>query len=59
MKKNVGKTDRMIRWIIGIPLTAWGIYAGSWWGVLGAVLIFTAITSHCTLYSILKIDTGS
>jgi len=57
IESNVGKLDRIIRLIIGVPLMGWGIYAGSWWTVLGLILIFTALTRHCTVYSWLGIDT--
>ena len=55
--RNVGRTDKIIRLAIGIPLAIWSIYEKSWWAVLGIILIVTAILSHCTVYSWFKIVT--
>jgi hypothetical protein len=56
-EKNVGKTDRIIRLILGIVIIAVGIYFNSWWGLLGLILIFTAITARCALYYPFGINT--
>jgi len=40
---NVGKTDKIIRWIIGIVIAALGLYYKSWWGLLAVIPILTAI----------------
>lgn len=55
--RNIGRTDRIIRLVIGIPLTLWGIYEKNWWAVLGIILIVTAIFAHCSVYSWFKIIT--
>lgn len=57
MKKNIGKTDRIIRLILGIVIIALGVIYKSWWGILGVVSIFTAVTSFCGLYTLLGINT--
>ncbi len=57
MKCNVGKTDKIIRWVIGIIIAALGLYYKSWWGLLAIIPIFTAIFGFCMLYIPLKINT--
>lgn len=60
MKANVGKVDRIIRLILGIILLALlFILDGNirYIGLLGIVLIFTAIVSWCPLYIPFKINT--
>ncbi len=61
-EKNVGKTDKMIRLILGIvalvgayltqPIVSYVL------GLIGVILIFTAIIGSCTLYTILGINTN-
>lgn len=61
--KNVGKTDKVIRYIIGVILIVAGIVlqvttGGFWWlGLIGLVSIFTAVISFCLLYLPFKITT--
>ncbi len=50
MKKNIGITDRWIRVVLGIAALAAGIYFKSWWGVLGLILLATALIRTCPLY---------
>lgn len=50
MKKNVGKTDKNIRILLGTIILAVGIYFQSWWGLFGIVLILTALFSWCPAY---------
>jgi len=57
MKCNVGKTDKIIRWIIGIIIAAVGWYYQSLWGLLAIIPIGTAIFGFCALYVPLKINT--
>ncbi len=57
MKQNVGKTDKVIRLIIGVILLVFGLIAKSWLGLIGIIPIFTALVSWCPLYSPLKINT--
>jgi hypothetical protein len=57
MKCNVGKTDKIIRWVIGIIIAAVGWYYQSWWGLLAIIPIATAIFGFCSLYVPLKINT--
>lgn len=57
MKCNVGKTDKMIRFGAGIAIILAGVAFGSWFGAIGAVLIFTAAVGWCPAYVPFKIDT--
>ncbi len=50
MKCNVGKSDKVIRIVIGLIIGAVGIYFKSWWGLVGIVPIFTALINWCPLY---------
>jgi len=50
MKCNVGKTDKIIRIIIGLIIIVIGFYFKSWWGVVGVIPIFTAAIGWCPAY---------
>ena len=50
MKCNVGKTDRIIRVLIGLVLIGLGFYFNSWWGAIGIIPLFTAAIGWCPLY---------
>ncbi|RTZ97843.1 MAG: DUF2892 domain-containing protein [Deltaproteobacteria bacterium] len=50
MKANVGGADRVIRGIAGLVLIGAGLYFKSWWGIIGAVPLFTAIVGWCPAY---------
>jgi len=58
MQCNVGKTDRIVRIIGGIAIIAAGIYLQSWWGVIGAVPLFTATFRWCPAYLPFGINTS-
>lgn len=57
MIKNVGGIDRAVRLIIGLVIVAAGVFYHSWWGVVGAVPIVTAIVRWCPPYAMLGINT--
>ncbi|ACF47243.1 DUF2892 domain-containing protein [Prosthecochloris sp. ZM] len=57
MVKNVGPLDRNIRFLFGAILLIAGVVFQSWWGLLGFVLIFTAIIRFCPIYVPLRITT--
>ena len=57
MKCNMGKTDRVLRAILGIVIIAVGWIYQSWWGAVGLVLVVTAAISWCPLYLPFKIST--
>ncbi len=50
MKCNVGKTDRIVRLILGLVVAISGIVFKSWLGLVGVVLVFTALVKWCPLY---------
>lgn len=62
MTFNVGSTDRIIRAILGIGIIVFAVLShGSirWVGIVGAVLLITAIVRYCPAYSIVGINTCS
>ncbi len=50
MNCNVGKTDKVIRLILGAVIIAAGVYYNSWWGAIGIVPIVTALIGWCPAY---------
>jgi hypothetical protein len=57
MKRNIGKTDRIIRIIVGIIIIALGIIFQSWLGLFGIIPIVTAVTGACGFYLPFGINT--
>ncbi len=57
MNQNMGKTDRILRGVVGIALLVWGAISHSWWGLVGLVPLATALIGWCPLYCPLKIST--
>jgi hypothetical protein len=57
MKCNVGKTDRLIRIVVGAVVVAAGVYFESWWGSIGLILIATGIIRWCPAYLPFKLST--
>jgi len=57
MKKNVGKTDKVIRLVLGVIIAAAGIYFKSWWGLLAIVPVATALINFCPIYRIFGLST--
>lgn len=57
MKRNVGSSDRILRLIVGIGIAIAGVIFESYWGLIGVVLIATAIFSLCPIYLMLGIRT--
>ncbi|WNF38817.1 DUF2892 domain-containing protein [Bacillaceae bacterium IKA-2] len=60
MKANVGKVDRIIRFILGIGiLSLFFVIDGNlkYISAVGIVLIFTSLIKFCPLYPILGINT--
>jgi len=58
MTCNMGKNDRILRAVLGAVILVAGFYFQSWWGLVGLVLLGTALVSWCPLYVPLKIDTS-
>ena len=58
MLRNIGGTDRAIRFIIGIGLLAL-VFIGprTPWGYLGLLPLITAAIGYCPLYHLLRIST--
>lgn len=55
---NVGKTDKIVRVILGIAIMLIGFLVfNSWWGLLGLGPIFSAIIGRCSFYLPFNINT--
>lgn len=59
MTCNMGKTDRTIRIVVGLAIIAAGVALKSWWGLVGAVPLVTAVVGWCPMYVPFKISTRS
>ena len=59
MKINIGNIDRAIRLVIGIGIAIGGIIFESYWGIIGVVILATAVFSYCPIYALLGINTVS
>lgn len=57
MKCNVAFYDRVIRFILGVFLTAWAIAGGPSLGYMGIYFLATSGWGFCLFYAILKINT--
>ncbi len=61
MKRNESKLDRIVRAIAGIATVGAGFLLGGTLGVVlyvvGGVLLFTAATGFCLLYTLFGIST--
>ncbi|MCA1757682.1 MAG: DUF2892 domain-containing protein [Bacteroidales bacterium] len=58
MKCNVGKTDKIIRIVLGLAIGAAGLYFNSWWGLLALIPLGTALFGRCALYAPFGISTA-
>ncbi len=58
MEKNVGTIDRIIRIVVGLVILGIGYAYGSWWGIIGLVLILTGSLGWCPAYMPFKINTN-
>ena len=50
MKVNIGTADRVVRVIAGLAIIGVGIYARSWWGLIGLAPLLTAAIRFCPAY---------
>jgi hypothetical protein len=58
MKKNIGTADRVLRFIIGLILLAFGIWQNSWLAIACALFTFyEAFASWCIFYQFIGKDT--
>ena len=58
MKKNVGKTDRILRTVIGLSIVAAGFFYGSWLGLIGAALLIPAVLGSDPVYDMVGVNTN-
>lgn len=58
MQKNIGKTDKTIRIIVGLVIIVIGLYFQSWWGAIGLIPLGTALINWCPPYALLGISTS-
>lgn len=57
MKANIGKSDKVIRLVLGTVIILLGIYLKSWWGIIGVVPIITALLNFFPVWKLLGIST--
>jgi hypothetical protein len=57
MKSNVGSADKVIRFILGAAIILIGFIFKSWWGVVGVIVILTAVLNFCPLYALIGFST--
>ncbi len=58
MKCNVGTVDRWLRIVLGLIIAILGVVYENWWGLVGVVLIATAIFRFCPIYWVTKLSTA-
>lgn len=58
MKCNVGKTDKIIRILIGIVILILGYYYRTWWGLIGLYPLITGVIAYCPISNLLGISTS-
>ena len=58
MKKNVGKTDKIIRYIVGVVVLLTGYYFSSWLGLIGIVIMLPAIFGSDPFYNLVNMNTN-
>ncbi|MDP8228726.1 MAG: DUF2892 domain-containing protein [Candidatus Electryoneaceae bacterium] len=54
---NIGKIERIIRFIVALIILGWGILFHNWWGLIGIFPWLTARFGWCPLYALLKFST--
>jgi hypothetical protein len=50
MKANLGKTDRILRVILGSLIILCGYYYNSWLILVSGIIILTSVFSWCPIY---------
>ena len=58
MKCNVGRTDRLLRIIVGLVIIVIGYINESWWGAIGFIPLLTGLFRWCPSYIPFKKDTS-
>ncbi len=57
MKQNVGKTDKIIRVVVGLVAAYLGWKINAWFYLVAVIALATAATGFCALYPLLGINT--
>lgn len=57
MKQNVGKTDKIIRIVLGVVFIVLGIMYSYYWFIPAVIALGTAFVGFCGLYGLLGINT--
>ena len=57
MKCNVGKTEQIVRLVLGVVIILLGLYFRNWWGLIGLVPIITGAIRYCPGSDILGVST--
>jgi len=57
MKCNVGRTEQIVRIMIGVLIVLLGLYFRNWWGVIGLAPIITGAIRYCPVSDVLGIST--
>jgi len=58
MTCNMGRSDRILRGVLGLAILVAGLFFQSWWGLVGLIPLGTSILGWCPAYVPLKINTG-
>ncbi|MDA8110353.1 MAG: DUF2892 domain-containing protein [Betaproteobacteria bacterium] len=60
MKANVGRTDKVLRIVLGIVLLSLVFFLDGparWWGLVGLVPLLTGLFGYCPLYAVFGLST--
>ncbi len=57
MACNTGKTERVLRIIVGAAVVGWGAYTKNWLGAIGLIPLVTGLAGWCPLYAMFGIST--
>ncbi|MFA5512893.1 MAG: DUF2892 domain-containing protein [Candidatus Kapaibacterium sp.] len=57
MKKNVGKNDLILRFVIGLSIGVCSLLFDSLWGLLGILPIASGLIGYCPFYAIFGFNT--
>jgi hypothetical protein len=57
MKRNVGRTEQVVRIVLGLGIILLGFYYRSWWGAIGLAPIITGLIRYCPISAAFGIST--
>ena len=57
MQPNVGGIDRVLRIVLGAAIIGWGIFAQSWLGLIGVLLLLSGLVGQCFLSTLIGVST--